>query len=96
MTRHRSFLHELGGTQIVAEDNEDMLGTYAMIDPQGKVYTNLNGRYRYSKQSAVDIGFSAAWAQVMDGFSQQNFIRRGGEWSWANNENRIPLPVVED
>lgn len=93
---HRNSLKGLGETQIVSEDNEEMLGTYAMIDPQGRAYTNLHGRYRYSKQSAVDIGFSAAWAQVMDGFSQQNFIRRGGEWSWANNGNRIPLPVVED
>ena len=96
MLHHRNSLKVLGETQIVSEDNEEMLGTYAMIDPQGRAYTNLHGRYSYSKQSAVDIGFSAAWAQVMDGFSQQNFIRRGGEWSWDNNGNRTPLPVVED
>ena len=95
MTRHRSILHELKGTQIVAEDNEDMLGTYAMIDPQGKVYTNLKGRYHYSKQSSIDIGFSAAWAQVMDGFSQKGFINRGGEWGWSSDESGIPLPVIE-
>ena len=96
MSRHRRLLHELEGGQIVAEDNEDMLGTYAMIDPQGRAYTNLHGCYHYSKQSVVDIGFSAAWAQVMDGFSQRGFINRGGEWSWGKNGNRIPLPVMED
>ena len=96
MLHHRNSLKVLGETQIVSEDNEEMLGTYAMIDPQGRAYTNLHGRYRYSKQSAVDIGYSAAWKQVMGGFSHKGFINRGGEWSWDNNGNRIPLPVVED
>ena len=68
MARHRRYLQDFEGTQIVSEDNEDMLGTYAMIDPQGMVYTNLHSRYHYSKQSVGDIGFLAAWAQVMDGF----------------------------
>ena len=96
MLRHRNSLKDLEETQIVSEDNEEMLGTYAMIDPQGRAYTNLHGRYSYSKQSAVDIGYSAAWKQVMGGFSHKGFINRGGEWSWDNNGNRIPLPVVED
>ena len=92
MGRHRRSLQDLEGTQIVAEDNEDMLGTYAMIDPQGMVYTNLCGRYHYSKQSAVDIGFSAAWAQVMDGFSQPRFRERGGKWNWSRNDNGNGAP----
>ena len=96
MLRHRNSLKGLEETQVVSEDNEEMLGTYAMIDPQGRAYTNLHGYYHYSKQSAVDIGFSTAWAQVMDGFSQRGFINRGGEWSWGKNGNRIPLPVMED
>jgi len=94
MIRHRKTLRDLEGTHIVAEDNEDMLGTYAMIDPQGMLYTNLNGRYRYSKQSAVDIGFSVSWAQVMDGFSQDRFANRGGEWNWRKNGRNISLPIV--
>jgi radical S-adenosyl methionine domain-containing protein 2 len=95
MVRHRRYFQVFEEIQIVAEDNEDMLGTYAMIDPQGRVYTNLNGHYHYSKQSVVDIGFSAAWEQVMDGFSQKRFINRGGEWSWEKSGNKIPLPVVD-
>ena len=95
MSRHRSLLHGLEGCQIVAEDNEDMLGTYAMIDPQGKVYTNLKGSYRYSTQSSIDIGFSAAWAQVVDGFSEIGFMHRGGLWKWDNpNEKSYALPLI--
>ena len=84
MARHRGSLHDFDGIQIVAEDNEDMLGTYAMIDPQGMAYTNLNGRYHYSNQSIVDIGFIESWKQVMVGFSQSNFEKRGGLWKWDN------------
>ena len=97
MSRHRSLLHGLEGCQIVAEDNGDMLGTYAMIDPQGMAYTNLHGRYHYSKKSVVDIGFSDAWAQVMDGFSQKRFIDRGGEWDWSQKSTGgIFLPIVSE
>ncbi len=88
MIRHRRSLRDLEGTQIVSEDNEDMLGTYAMIDPQGMVYTNLHGCYHYSKKSAVEIGFSASWAQVMDGFSDIGFESRGGNWEWSQNSAR--------
>ncbi|MEO2120205.1 MAG: viperin family antiviral radical SAM protein [Candidatus Poseidoniia archaeon] len=94
MILHRSSLQHFEGTQIVSEDNEDMLGTYAMIDPQGMVYTNLHGRYHYSKQNVIDIGFLAAWAQVMDGFSNIKFERRGGKWNWS--QRGVSLPLVEN
>jgi radical S-adenosyl methionine domain-containing protein 2 len=94
MVRHRRSLQDLEGTKIVAEDNDDMLGTYAMIDPQGMVYTNLHGRYHYSKQNVIDIGFSAAWAQVMDGFSNIRFERRGGNWDWS--QRGVSLPLVDN
>ena len=94
MARHRRYLQDFEGTQIVSEDNEDMLGTYAMIDPQGMVYTNLHSRYHYSKQSVGDIGFLAAWAQVMDGFSNIGFERRGGKWNWS--QGGVPLPLVKN
>ena len=94
MVRHRRYFQDFEEIQIVSEDNEDMLGTYVMIDPQGKVYTNLNGHYHYSKQSAVDIGFSAAWEQVLDGFSQERFVNRGGIWEWGMDGGSIRLPVL--
>ena len=94
MVRHRRSLQDLEGTQIVSEDNEDMLGTYAMIDPQGMVYTNMQGRYLYSKQSAVEIGFSAAWEQVMKGFSKVGFEGRGGLWEWSQHSSTLSLPVI--
>ena len=93
MIRHRRFLRDSEEIEIVAEDNEDMLGTYAMIDPLGRVYTNLNGQYHYSKSSIIDIGFSAAWSEVMDGFSNLRFERRGGDWNW--NREGVSLPILD-
>ena len=72
-----------------------MLGTYAMIDPQGLVYTNLNGNYSYSQDSILEVGFSNAWAQVEDGFSNEGFNERGGFWSWKKgSEQKLNLPVL--
>ena len=94
VSRHRISLKHLDQIEIVSEDNEDMLGTYAMIDPQGLVYTNLHGRYRYSNQSAIEIGFSAAWTQVVDGFSELGFETRGGKWQWSRQESTLSIPVI--
>jgi len=95
VSRHKSSLKNLDRIQIVAEDNEDMLGTYAMIDPQGRAYTNLHGRYSYSKQSAIEIGFQKAWEQVFEGFSITRFENRGGEWDWKNRAtSSLNLPVI--
>ena len=84
--RHRHKLNGLEGVDIVAEDNEDMLGTYAMIDPLGKVYTNATGRYFYSSKSAIEMGFEATWNEVEQGFSVSRFEERGGDWDF-----RLPM-----
>ena len=82
--------------EIVAEDNCDMLGTYAMMDPQGRVYTNMNGRYEYSSQSATEVGFGTAWEEVNGGFSTAGFTRRGGLWNWRKtSRGRRRLPVIQ-
>jgi len=94
---HRESLEHLGEVEIVAEDNDDMLGTYAMIDPQGMVYTNLNGRYSYSDESAIEVGFEAAWGQVRTGFSVERFEERGGDWNWSIPPvNSLRLPLYEE
>lgn len=80
--RHQDGLVELIETQIVAENNDAMLGTYAMIDPRGFVYTNAEGSYRYSNQSMLDMGFMEAWREVSTGFSEFAFQARDGQWDW--------------
>ena len=92
--RHRTNLIGRHEIQIVAEDNSDMLGTYAMIDPQGLAYTNMGGRYRYSTSSVAEVGFAEAWAEVSGGFCESGFISRGGNWDWDENPHggfRLPI-----
>ena len=67
---------------IVGEDNTVMLGTYAIVDPLGRVYTNVEGRYKYSTHSALVMGFDEAWAEVSSGFDQSRFEQRDGDWDW--------------
>lgn len=82
VTRHKKSLEDLPGTNIVAEDNAAMLGTYAMVDPRGHVYTNAEGAYRYSSSSIAEVGFHEAWREVASGFSQEAFHARDGQWDW--------------
>ena len=71
--------------QVVPENNDAMLGTYAMIDALGRVYTNKEGFYLYSKGTIQDDGFAHCWNEVSPGFSHEAFDARGGEWDWENS-----------
>ena len=96
VARHRGKLMDQEHIEIVAEDNCDMLGTYAMIDPQGLVYTNMNGSYEYSSRSVTEVGFQEAWKEVSGGFSAFGFDRRGGLWEWKDDSmGGYRLPLVE-
>ena len=65
-----------------------------MIDPQGLVYTNLNGNYSYSKKSIIEVGFSNAWGEVKAGFSNDKFNERGGQWDYKKESITINLPII--
>ena len=80
-------LESLSSTQIqvVAENNDAMLGTYAMIDALGRVYTNKDGFYLYSDGTVQEHGFVSCWREVSSGFSHEAFSARGGEWEWDSS-----------
>ena len=69
--------------QVVPENNDAMLGTYAMIDALGRVYTNKNGYYLYSEDTIQDFGSLIAGIKLA-GFSHEAFEARGGEWDWES------------
>jgi len=82
VSRHRLGITHATDIQVVSEDNETMLGTYAMIDAQGRAYTNAEGRYLYSEAGIHEIGFNKAWSQISLGFNEERFIERDGDWEW--------------
>ena len=67
------------GIELVSEDNEEMTGSYAMVDPAGRFFDNVSGRYQYSK-SILDVGVEAAWHGVR--FDEERFTQRGGRYEW--------------
>ena len=97
VARHKCALADAPHIDVVAENNDAMKGTYAMIDPMGLVYTNAEGRYKYSSQPVFAIGFEAAWREVASGWSKEAFEGREGVWDWdASSEEATPSAVVQE
>jgi radical S-adenosyl methionine domain-containing protein 2 len=75
--RHRHL--EDRGIAVVPEDNDDMRGSYAMVDPAGRFFDNVQGGYRYTTP-ILQAGVDAAWADVS--FSMGRFRNRGGDYDF--------------
>lgn len=67
------------GTQQVVEDNEDMIGSYVMVDPAGRFIDNSSNSYRPS-QPILTVGVEAALKEVA--LDRTVFERRGGAYDW--------------
>lgn len=63
----------------VIENNEDMRGSYVMIDPAGRFYDSVKGCHTYSK-SILDIGIEEALKMV--DINSEKFKKRGGIYNW--------------
>lgn len=74
-TRHIGATHGFGTT--VFEGNDDMRGSYAMVDPYGRFYDSTASSHTYSAP-IWQVGAAKAYAQVR--VDTAKFIRRGGEY----------------
>jgi radical S-adenosyl methionine domain-containing protein 2 len=68
------------GISIVSEDNASMTGSYAMLDPAGRFFDNVDDAYTYSP-SILTHGVYEAIRHVT--ISRQRFLARGGAYNWA-------------
>ncbi|MFF3642035.1 viperin family antiviral radical SAM protein [Streptomyces sp. NPDC002564] len=64
---------------VVPEDNASMTASYAMIDPAGRFFDNIGGRYAYST-SILSDGVQAALDQIT--IDSGKYRARGGEYDW--------------
>lgn len=64
---------------VVPESNDDMTGSYAMIDPAGRFFDNTLGSHTYSRP-ILEVGVREAFSQVS--FDLQTFENRGGRYDW--------------
>lgn len=76
------------GITVAAESNEDMTGSYAMIDPLGRFFSNVGGRYVYSPP-ILEVGVAAAFSAVA--FDPGRFDARGGRYDWGST--RVSLTM---
>lgn len=67
------------GTVQVVEDNDDMLGSYVMVDPAGRFIENASGSYRPSPP-ILEVGVAAALETVA--YDWATFAGRGGLYDW--------------
>lgn len=68
-----------GITNVVPETNAQIRGSYAMVDPAGRFFDNLNGVHKYSSP-ILEVGCKLAIQQVKYDFKK--FFARGGIYSW--------------
>lgn len=76
LTKHAS-LQKL--FDIIPERNNDMKGSYVMVNPSGRFYCNINGQHTYSDQ-VLEAGAKMAIAQMSYDFAK--FINRQGLYKW--------------
>lgn len=73
---------------IVPESNEEIRGSYVMVDPAGRFFDNTTGTHRYSKP-IIEVGIENAMKQMK--YDLDKFNSRGGIYQWknisGNNEN---------
>lgn len=78
------------GISVVPEDNEDMTGSYAMVDPAGRFFDNTAGRHRYSR-SILEVGVAVAWQDIC--FNPRRFEERGGVYDWREPTDRALVQI---
>lgn len=69
--------HEIS---FIAEDNDLMRGSYAMLDALGRFYDSSSGGHRYSRESILVSGVEKAWGEVS--FDLIKFTLREGDYDW--------------
>ncbi len=80
VARHREIL-EPKGIKIVAEDNEDMTGSYLMIGPDGRFFYNTEGEHQ---QSETIIGQDLFDILCTVPLRREVFYKREGDYSCGN------------
>jgi len=65
--------------KIIPEWNNDMKGSYVMVNPSGRFYCNSNGRHVYS-DPILEIGVHIAFNQMS--YDYNKYISRNGVYNW--------------
>lgn len=64
---------------MVVEDNNAMTGSYLLVDPQGRLFENSQGKHTYS-DTLIYTSVKQALTQI--NLDRRMFIQRGGIYDW--------------
>lgn len=67
---------------IVPESNDQVKGSYVMIDPAGRFFDNAKGKHNYSNP-ILETGIEETYNSM--NYDGQKFINRGGIYNWKKN-----------
>ncbi len=63
----------------IVENNDLMLNSYMMVDPQGRFFQNTDNSYVFSR-SIIECGVDIALKEVY--LDRIKFLKRGGNYAW--------------
>lgn len=86
LARHAALAVEDARLAPVPEDNEDMTGSYVMIDPMGRFFDNVDGRLCYSPP-IQEVGIEQAFQAIR--WDRERFVGRGGIYPWIRKKPPI-------
>ncbi len=66
-------------TNIAPESNEQIKGSYIMINPAGQFFENIDGKYNISKP-IHEVGVHSALSEIRTDF--EKFVERKGIYAW--------------
>jgi radical S-adenosyl methionine domain-containing protein 2 len=69
---------------MVSENNNEMKGSYVMIDPAGRFFENSKGFHQYS-EPILSIGVKKAFNKM--NYDYKKFIDRDGQYNWMMKKN---------
>lgn len=72
------YIAEKFGVKVVAENNEEMTGSYLMISPDGRFFNNIEGVHNYS-DPILEVGIKKALSQTP--LLREVFYKREGDYS---------------
>ena len=70
---------------IVPESNDEIKGSYVMVDPAGRFFDNAEGTHNYSKP-ILEVGVQEALKTM--NYDLEKFLDRGGVYDWSNDKNQ--------
>lgn len=80
--RHQPIFEELE-IAVTPEFDDDMRGSYVMVDPKGRFFDSSAGHHTYS-EPILDVGVAAAFPQV--NFDHDKYLSRGASYQWERGE----------